>query len=292
MKNSLLLMFAVTTAPLVLPASAFLEQFSSKPVIQRDARPDLQTLVDQQDDATLNIQLHIGNEELGFLSARDMVVELHGRKATYDHVPLPGADGFYADCSSGHRSLSVMSKGSFVDLSGTQYIDCQRGCWEVCWVKDKPSGTLICAFHIDKDYKRNNAVLPEGEMWLSFPVWSAGGLRYGQTEKTKIMHQVQANLEKRDEELVKFDLSQNPVMRAIHIKKALAFAEKCNELHDRTLDTIPEDSQVLTLQDDLLLATTGLIWRKHGEGNVLLGRALVTSASKDPWTTRHSKPAP
>jgi hypothetical protein len=277
MKNLFLVMLA-GAAPIL--TNAFLEQFSSSSSkhIQMDARPDLQTLVDQQKDVVLKLQLLVGNDNAGFLAAKDMIIELHGRRATYEHVSLPGADGFYSQCSSGHRSVDVLSKGTFINLSGIQHIDCQKGCWEVCWLKDKPAGTLVCAFHIDKDYKRNDAVLPEGEMWMSFPLWTANGLQYGQSEKSKIMSEIQANVDKRDEELVKFDMTQNPIMRAIHIKKALAFAERCSELHHRTLDTIPALGEVLKLQDNLLLANRGLIWRKNGEGDVLLGQAFVASA--------------
>ena len=141
MKSAALhLLVAMATMP---SAFAFLDNFAARQQQPfQEARPDLIEVVDRQADAKLNIQLHIGNDDTGFLAATDMVVELQHDMAEYDHVPLPGADGYYSDCSSGHRSLSILQKPHFINLEGTQHIDCQMGCWEVCWVKDKPAGTL------------------------------------------------------------------------------------------------------------------------------------------------------
>lgn len=125
-------------------ATAFLENFAARILNQpqQKARPDLQDVVNRQDDAKLNIQLHIGNDQVGFLAATDFVVELNHQKADYDHVSLPGADSHLSECSSGHRSLSVLNKARYINLEGVQHIDCQMGVWEMCWVKDKPAGTL------------------------------------------------------------------------------------------------------------------------------------------------------
>jgi hypothetical protein len=152
------------------------------------------------------------------------------------------------------------------------------GCWEVCWVRDKPAGTLVVAFRVPQDYKRNDAILMEGEVWMSFPVWTEDGLQRGQFEKKKVMDQIQENLKQRDFELERFDSTTNPIMKAIYLRNAFAFAEKCSELHHHTLDTIPADNQIIKLQENFLLSTNGLIWRKNGEGHVLMGSALASFA--------------
>jgi hypothetical protein len=123
--------------------TAFLESLAAKVMNQQQqARPDLQEIVDRQSDAKLNIQLHIGNDQVGFLAATDLVVELQHQKAEYDHVSLPGADSHLSRCSSGHRSLNVLNQAHYINFDGVQHIDCQKGCWEVCWVKNRPAGTL------------------------------------------------------------------------------------------------------------------------------------------------------
>lgn len=320
----LVLLLVVVAMP--QPSLGFMEHFTSSQHSQvnhnmkvssslqkpNQARDDLLQVVDQTDNVQLNLQLHIGNDEIGFLSAKDMIIQLQ-HDAVHNnedddmdddedthvaHAPLPGADGYYKDASSGHRALQMLSRGKYVSQEGLQLIDCQRGCWEMCWLKDKPSGTLVCGFHIPQDYHRNDAILPYGDMWLSFPLWTVNGLKYAQYEKQKIVDEIQFNLEKRDEELTKFDHCHNPIMRAIHLRNAFQFAEKCNLLHDDSLDTIPDNTQVEKLQDDLLLSKYGMIWRKHGEGHVLLGHAIATmidmtnSESTAAETTRNGRLRP
>jgi hypothetical protein len=113
-------------------------------------------------------------------------------------------------------------------------------------------------------------------MWLSFPLWTEQGLKDGQAEKKRIMGLIQENLVKRDEELEKYDNTQNPLKKAFFLRNAFAFAEKCSTLHHFLLDTIPEEDGTLMLQENLLLATNGLVWRRNGDGHVLLGSATVS----------------
>jgi hypothetical protein len=113
-------------------------------------------------------------------------------------------------------------------------------------------------------------------MWLSFPVWTEQGLKDGQSEKKRIMGLIQENVAKRDEELEKYDQTQNPLKKAFFLRNAFAFAEKCSTLHHFLLDTIPEENQTFELQENLLLATNGLVWRRNGDGHVLLGSAVVS----------------
>ena len=74
-----------------------------------------------------------------------------------------------------------------------------------------PPSPSVCAFRLPQDYKRNDAVLPCGDVWFSFPVWTEDGLKKSQAEKQRIMDKIQVNLDKRDEQLAKFDGTQNPI---------------------------------------------------------------------------------
>ena len=130
------LLFSSTTT------EAFLDHFYKPSDVIQHARPDLCEVINQQLPTQLGIQLHIGNDHTGFLAAKDMIIELLSTTSENNCVKLPGADGYYAHCSSGHRSLDLIQKGNFINLQGTQHIDLQNGCWEVCWIKDKPAGTL------------------------------------------------------------------------------------------------------------------------------------------------------
>jgi hypothetical protein len=264
-------------------ASAFLHNFfqSPDPIV---IRPDLLQITEKQEDKKLNIQLCIGHPDEAQMAITGMVIELHHEAADYEHVILPGADGPHRDLSTGHRRLDVLSEGHFVSLLGTRHVKTVKGCWEMCWRKDKPAGTLVCGFEIPQEYKRNAAVLPESKMFLSFPLWTAEGLKYGQEEKKKVQEEAQRFLEKRDEELYKFDMTDNQIMKALHLRSAFAADEKYNDMPHDTLELIPDDHEVINLQDDLLLTTNGVIWVKDAEfGSVdhtLLGLATIVPEVK------------
>lgn len=261
--------------------SGFLFDMFQQPM---SVKPDLLQLTDKQSEKILNVQLHVGDDEQGpRMSIADLMIELHHEHADYEHTSLPGADGRHHKLSSGHRRLDVLGKGHYVDLKGTQHVDMHKACWEMCWRKDRPAGTLICGFELDKDYRRNDAVLPKGEVFVSFPLWTREGLKIGQEEKHKVELQLEHYLQERDEALRAFDETDNPIMKAIHIRQAFAATDKYNAVDHHTLSTIPFDHQVFPIQDDLLLTVKGLLWTRDSEqpdSHILLGHADVALAPK------------
>lgn len=247
-------------------------------------RPDLLQLTDKQSDKLLNIHLHVGDEDGPRMAVTGLTIELHHEAANYEHTALPGADGQHHKLSSGHRRLDVLAEGHFVNLKGTQHVHMNKGCWEMCWRKDKPAGTLICGFELPQEYRRNDAVLPSGEIYVSFPLWTREGLTIGQQEKQKTEMRLETYLQERDEALRAFDETDNPIMKAIHIRNAFAATDKYNAVDHHTLGTIPMDHQVFPIQDDLLLTVKGLLWTrdsKQGGSHILLGHADVALASQN-----------
>ena len=266
-------------------AFAFMENFDGRKqaLTKKEIRPDLYDVVDQQNNTRLNIQLHIGDDETGFLTVKDMIIELSGRynEDADEHVDLPGSDGSFSECTCGSRRLNILSKGYFVNMNGLQHIDCEKGCWEMCWVRGRPAGTIVFAFSLPQTYSRNEAVLSEGDVWVSFPVWTVEGLRYGQMAKKKVLDEIELYTTKWNEELDKYEMTGNPIMKAIHERNAHIFAGKCDELYDYSLETIPADvDQYSELQEDLLLSKKGLIWKKDGDDDILLGHAIATTSCK------------
>jgi len=264
-------------------ASSFLFENMFQPPMA--VKPDLLQLTEKQSETLLKIQLNIGEDEGPQMVITDVVIELHHEPADYPHASLPGADGQHRKLSSGHRRLEVMSKGHFINLKGTQHVKMDKSCWEMCWRKDKPAGTLICGFDVPEEYRRNEAVLPKGEMYVSFPLWTKEGLKIGQKEKEKVQAELEGYLEERDEALRAFDETDNPIMKAFHIRNAFAATDKYNAVDHHTLGTIPMDHQVFPLQDDLFMTVRGLIWTKdwefkRGGGHILLGSADVSLESK------------
>jgi len=243
-----------------------------------EMRPDLLDITNAQVSKRLNLHLHIGyEEEEPHMSISNLVIELHHDDLEGDHAPLPAADGPRRALSSGPRRLDVLSKGSFVSMAGTQCVDTVKGCWEMAWRKGKPGGSLICSFEIPQDYRRNDAVLPKGPLYISVPVYTKEGLKVAQYEKERIQGVLAEFLMERDEALAQMDLTENPIMRAIYLQKALAAVDEYTKADHRTLESIPTDDDILLLQDDLLLANHGLLWGNDPtSGHVLLGRATVT----------------
>jgi hypothetical protein len=251
-------------------------------------KQDLLQITETQNDKLLKVTLQIGEEEGPRMAVTDMMVELHHEPADSDeHTTLPGADGEHAKLSTGHRRLDLISEGHFINLQGTQKVKMTKGCWEMCWRDDKPAGTLICGFDLPEDYQRNDAILPQGELYVSFPLWTRGGLKIGQEEKRKVELEMETYLEARDEALVAFDATENPIMKAIHLRNAFSATDKYNGIDRHTLETIPMDHQVFEIQDDILLSEKGLIWTKdweckRGGGHILLGYANVEPGSRTP----------
>jgi hypothetical protein len=152
-------------------------------------------------------------------------------------------------------------------------------------VKGKPAGTLVCGFEVPQDYMRNEATLRKGRLFLSFPIWTASGLKTGQAEKRKVEARCEHLLEQHEEALYQADLTDNPIMKAFHLQSADAAAERYDLQPHETLELIPEDHQVMKLQDDLLLTTGGIIWSKEGsffEGgdHTQLGYATILPGKK------------
>ena len=254
---------------------------------QNEMRPDLNEIVDQQENRQLNIQLHVGDEETGFLTIQDMIIQLGGRynENEEDRVELPGSNGPASKFASGGRRLSIASKGTYVNMKGLQHIDCEKGSWQICWKRDKPAGQIVFGFHLPQTYSRNKAILPGGNLWLSFPIWSSEGLKIGQTAKREVLDEIEMYNRKWNEELEKYAMTNNPIMKAIHERNADMYATKCDDLYDFSLDTIPDDEDCFKLQEDLLLSNTGLIWKKDGKNDVLLGHTIASPSEGQPLSS-------
>lgn len=264
---------------------AFMENFNGRrhELVNNEARPDLPEIVDQQINTNLNIELHVGDEEHGFLTVQDMIIQLGGRFEDDDEerVSLPGNDARHSKYTAGARRMNVVSKGTFIDSKGTQHVECEKRSWEMCWVKGRPAGTIVFAFNLAQTYKRNQAILPGGNMWLSFPVWTLEGLKSGQMAKREVLDEIDFYTQKWNKELDKFEMTSNPILRAIYEHNAHKYATRCDDLYDYSLDTIPDDDQYSKIQEDLLLSKKGLIWKKDGNDDILLGHAVAFPLCND-----------
>jgi hypothetical protein len=238
-------------------------------------KPGLRELVDAQPDQRLSLHLNIGREgDASRLTITGMVLDLNRDNADEnEHVSMPGKNGPHPKLSSGIRRLNLIKEGSFISMMGTEVVKTLKGCWEMVWRKDAPAGALLCGFEIPEEYKRNDATLPKGRIYMSFPVWTKETLAYAKSEKERILKRAEECLIERNQELAKYQATNNPLTKALHYRNAYAAAEKYSMQPVKRMKEVPEADEVIALQDNLLLTTKGLVWTKplpRGE-QVLLG---------------------
>ena len=247
-------------------------------------KPDLVKLMKLQEETTLKFQLCIGQQKTTpQVAITGMVVELHNnhKGAADDYcVSLPGTK------AKGHhhrRRLEVLHQGSFVSLLGTQYVEMIHGCWEMSW-DNNAKGKLVCGLEIPRAYKRNAAVsLNKGIIYLSFPLYSAKSIETIQKRQQAAKEAAQRFLKERDQELEKFDLTQNPLQKAWHLRNAFVAVEKYTEhIAAACEDTSPPDQKdLVSLPGGLLVGIKGVIWEKSKPQGI--GYATIIPEVKRGW---------
>ena len=247
-------------------------------------KPGLVQMIEAQTEQRLSVTLNIGKDgDSSRLPIKGMVFDLHKEPAQYEHVPMPGIDGPHPMLSSGARRLDLIKEGHYSGMSGLQEVRTLKGCWEMVWRKDATAGTLLCGFEVPEEYKRNDATLPNGRIYISFPTWTKDGLAYGRSEKERYIAQAKEHLDTRNEELEKMEATNNPIMKALHYRNAYEAVEKYGFQPLKMMEGIPDLDEVITLQEDLLLTTKGLVWSKAlPDGKqVLLGTANIANRIED-----------
>lgn len=220
-------------------------------------------VTDAQQATTLNIKLDVGTTKESRMSVSGMVLELLPKVANYVHPKMPGADGPHPQLSSGVRTLNLIEDGSYVDMMGKRTIKALNGCWEMIWRENGAFGSLICGFDIPEDCIRNDATLPKGRMYLSFPVWTKIGLKDAQEAKDKVLALTDGHMDEKKNEIELMQATNNPFMKAFHFRNALAAIEKYTLYDINAAKMVPTDSEVIPLQDDLLLSTKGMVFSKE-----------------------------
>ena len=189
---------------------------------------------------------------------------------------MPGFHGPQPQTSGGIGNLQVVKSGHFIDLTGTvQAQFAPLGSWELVWRKDSPAGSLVCGLDLQQDAVRNHAVLPQGRVYLTFPVWNARSLREYQERKAYVSVTAAQHLQDRDDELQKMQATHNLFAKALHYRNAAAAVEKYSLQPVRSMALVPSDEEVIRLtaatagsttedeDNDLFLTRMGTVWTKN-----------------------------
>ena len=205
-------------------------------------------------------------------------------------VPLPGADGPNPGLSSGPMKLDVQESGTYVTMDGSQSVPLTDAAWEIVWRYGNPAGSIILAFRVSHDIKRNEATLPGGRMYVSYPLWTAEGISEARKYVADIHQKAEQYKTERDDAINRAKDTANPLMKALHYREAFAAQERLDFSGIRTVEQqhVPDDSDLIAIGngDDngqLLLCRQGTVWTKDGNffggEHELLGSSTVRSVS-------------
>jgi hypothetical protein len=262
-------------ALLVLPSEGFtFNAASPNPVLHKFAQTQTGTV--------FSIGLDVGKDENSHMLVNGLVLELHPDpidKGSY-HPALPGANGPDPRLSTGAKKLSIKQEPYYINMSGMQHVHLKGACWELAWKDGAPAGSLVCGFHNTEEAKRNDASLPKGRIYISFPVWTKESLADAQERKRDVETRARQYIQDKDDELAKMQTTNNPIMKALHYRNAAAALEKYWICGVDSLKMIPSDTDTLALQDSLMLTTKGTVWTKKegffGGHHALLGTATIS----------------
>lgn len=173
-------------------------------------------------------------------------------------IPMPGFNGQHPLLSSGVLPLTLQNCGEYVTLDkGVQSLPLSTTAttsaatvpqWEVIWKEQSPTGTIVCGIELQQPIRRNQeAMIPAGIMYISFPVWD--GAQLIEYQKKKLQYDITSKLysQERDMEIEKMTKSNNIFNKLMHYRNAFAAAENYSLQPHKTYQNVP------TTLDDLIV---------------------------------------
>lgn len=257
-------------------------------ILERPSVPlaDLGQLVEAQTDRRLAVSLDIGKPgSISRLAIKDMVFDLTKSAPSFkdDFVKMPGFHGPNPSLSGGLRTMTTVQDGSFISMAGSENVKPLKGCWEIIWRKGAPSGSMLCGFEIDQDYKRNDATLSKGTVYVSFNTWTSQGLKHAQDVKEKSSKRANIAEQKKDEEIAKMAQTSNVLQKVLHYCNAVSAAEDYSKEPTASNKLVPSSDEVIHFEGDMYVSAKGHVWTKNLPSSkpVILGTARLSSVPKE-----------
>mmetsp|Transcript_14520 Transcript_14520/g.24191 ORF Transcript_14520/g.24191 Transcript_14520/m.24191 type:complete len:311 (-) Transcript_14520:384-1316(-) len=285
-------------------ASAFTIPLPFLSAVNAPSNPLLIEYAETTSSNELNLRLDIGKFDSDVrLPVDNLCVRLdtsarpdRGENGEAPHpVPLPGADGPNPGLSSGPMTLDIVESGNYVTLDGSQSVPLTDGSWEIVWRYGNPAGSIIFAMRVSHDIKRNEATLPGGRVYVSYPLWTIEGIAEAREYVADVQNKAEQYKTERDDAINRAKDTANPLMKALHYREAFAAQERLDFSGIRTVEQqqVPDDSDLIAIgnsssgEDDvdkrLLLCRQGTVWTKDGNffggEHELLGSSTVRSVS-------------
>ncbi len=234
---------------------------------KESAHPMLAEFAQAQTGILLNVGLEIPKDLKDKSSSRlyiqDLSLELQAKHLLGNDVKLPGAGGPHPTCSTGPLGIKIHQQGKFVSMKGAQTVNFEKPCWEMLWLKDCPAGSIVCGFDLGDDVSRNDAVLHKGMVYVTFAVFTTETLEEARAKKAKYEETFNKYKDTQDAELEMMNSNTNPIMKAVHFRKAVAANEKASLMRTNLHDRIPTtDDEILSIGENLLLHRVGSVFTK------------------------------
>mmetsp|Transcript_20591 Transcript_20591/g.44724 ORF Transcript_20591/g.44724 Transcript_20591/m.44724 type:complete len:311 (+) Transcript_20591:364-1296(+) len=279
--------FAV--AAIASPCDGFL----SLPFINQ-ANPALTEYAEAQENALLKIHFDIGEVRVkrgnpvvtgNRLGIDGLLVELHGKEdANYKHPSLPGANGPNPQLSTGAKTLELVKEGKFVDFTGSRSVSLEHGVWEIIWRRNAKAGSLICGFDVPEEVKRNDASIPKGRVYVTFPVWTQESLQDLLGRKVIAEEKAMEAMDRLKDENIKMEETTNLLMKAMHFRNACKAHEDFDYSGYSSYQSMPLERDMISLKNGLHMCSLGTVWTKKdgffGGEHVLLGSASAEAGDR------------
>mmetsp|Transcript_10555 Transcript_10555/g.15093 ORF Transcript_10555/g.15093 Transcript_10555/m.15093 type:complete len:291 (-) Transcript_10555:133-1005(-) len=248
--------------------------------------PDLNRYTAEVTSSTFDCRLNIGLPGHGAVfPINDFQFRLcKGAGTDEERVALPGSDGPRPHLSSGPHRISTLTEGSYITMEGAKVVPLMKGAWELIWRADSQCGFLICGFNLERDVRRNEngAVLPKGNIYVTFPVWSKNGLKDEQLIKKNVEAMYKQYENEVEDQLKKYNEENNLLKKAMHFRNAVQADVDKDNLSAHLREDVPNNDDVVEIGPCLQLVKTGTIWAKMGSfksnTHTLLGSAVVRTS--------------
>lgn len=125
---------------------------------------------------------------------------------------------------------------------------------------------------------RNDATLPAGRVYMSFPIWTPELLAEQQLTRDEAEKNAAEYTVEKNEMLRRYAETDNILMKAIHYRNAAAAVEKIDMTCVHFYRHIPDSNNVVRIHDGLLMSTKGSCYsiaKDFFKKKTLLGEAVV-----------------
>ena len=131
--------------------------------------------------------------------------------------------------------------------------------------------------NVPQEIKRNDAKIPSGRVYLTFPVYSKESLKHLKERKEKAEEVANEAMERLKNESAMMEQTDNPIMKALHFRQACKAHEDLDYSGYRSYKSMPLDKEMVELKG-LHVCSVGTLWTK--DENVFASpQTLLGSAS-------------